>query len=86
MYVVSAIVDGITFKGMMNIGFRPTITDAHVRSIEVHLFDFDKDIYNHTIKIEMRDRLRDEKKFENVEALIEQLKKDKEAADLVILE
>ena len=61
--------------GMMNIGTNPTV-DGKTRSIEVHFFDFNKDIYNSELKIEFLKRLRSEQKYENLEALKMQLKKD----------
>ena len=64
---------------MMNIGTNPTV-NGRTRSIEVHFFDFNADIYNTELKIEFLKRLRSEQKFENLEALKSQLKKDKEAA------
>jgi riboflavin kinase/FMN adenylyltransferase len=64
------------YKGMGNIGFRPTIDDDKF-TIEVNIFDFNKDIYDETITIFFVDRLRDEVKFENLEALKKQLAYDK---------
>jgi riboflavin kinase/FMN adenylyltransferase len=65
------------FKGMGNIGFRPTIDHGDL-TIEVHIFDFDKDIYGETITIFFIDRIRDERKFKDLDALRKQLFKDKE--------
>jgi riboflavin kinase/FMN adenylyltransferase len=62
--------------GMMNIGVRPTINGIN-RVVEVNIFDFDKDIYGEMITIVLRKHLRDEKKFSGLEALKEQLAKDK---------
>ncbi|MBC8320931.1 MAG: bifunctional riboflavin kinase/FAD synthetase [Bacteroidetes bacterium] len=64
------------YKGMGNIGFRPTIDHGEL-TIEVNIFDFDKDIYGKEITISFVERMRDEHKFENIEALKEQLAKDK---------
>jgi len=66
------------YKGMMNIGTRPTLENGLHTSLEVHILDFDQDIYNQTIEIEFIQKIRDEQKFNGVEALIEQLKKDKQ--------
>ena len=68
---------------MMNIGHNPTIKNKP-HSIEVHFFDFEKDLYGQQIVIEMLTRLRDEHKFENVEALKKQLKDDRKNALLYI--
>lgn len=66
-------------KGMMNIGFRPTV-DGATRTIEVNIFDFDKDIYNQEITIEIVNFLRAEEKFSGLDALKQQLAKDAIAA------
>jgi len=69
---------GKMYKGMSNIGFRPTIDHGEL-TIEVNIFDFETDIYGETITISFVERMRDEKKFDNLEALTAQLVKDKEA-------
>jgi riboflavin kinase/FMN adenylyltransferase len=66
------------YKGMMNIGNRPTMENGENVSIEVHIIDFDADIYQETIKIDFIRKIRDEKKFNTVEELVEQLHKDKQ--------
>lgn len=76
VYVVRAEIDGKTIYGMMNIGFNPTV-QGKKKTIEVHLFDFNTDIYNCKIQVSILQRIRSEKKFESVEVLKEQLKKDK---------
>jgi len=75
VYIVKSIIDNETVYGMMNIGTNPTV-DGKTRSIEVHFFDFNKDIYNAELRIEFLKRLRSEQKFENLEALKIQLKND----------
>ncbi len=67
------------FKGMMNIGVRPTIGGVK-RVIEVNIFDFDADIYDQTIRVYVKYFLRSEVKFNGLDALKEQLAKDKENA------
>jgi riboflavin kinase/FMN adenylyltransferase len=66
----------VLFQGMMNIGKRPTI-DGMNMTIEVNIFDFDKEIYGEELKIEFIDRIRDELKFIDLEALKNQIKLDK---------
>jgi riboflavin kinase/FMN adenylyltransferase len=63
-------------KGMGNIGVRPTIDHGDL-TIEVNIFDFDEDIYDEKITIQFVDRMRDEKKFDGLDALKAQLAKDK---------
>jgi riboflavin kinase / FMN adenylyltransferase len=67
-----------TYKGMMNIGTRPTLDNGFHTSLEVHIINFDEDIYSQTIKVEFIQKIRDEKKFNGVNELIEQLQKDKQ--------
>ena len=62
---------------MMNIGTRPTVEGKN-QTIEVHFFDFDQDLYDKKITIEMIDFIREELKFESVESLKNQLHKDKQ--------
>ena len=75
VYLVETIIEDKLFNGMMNIGHRPTI-GTNVKSIEVHLFNFNEDIYGKVISIKMISKIRDEKKFSSIEALKEQLVKD----------
>jgi riboflavin kinase/FMN adenylyltransferase len=65
---------------MLNIGFRPTIESSRRQTIEVNIFDFDQEIYNSGIEIAIIKRLRNEKRFQSVELLQQQLVKDKEMA------
>ncbi len=69
-----------TFNGMLSIGYNPTVTDDKSIKIEVNIFDFDIDIYGDTVEIEFIARLRNEEKFDSIEALKQQLHKDKAAA------
>jgi riboflavin kinase/FMN adenylyltransferase len=63
------------YKGVANIGYSPTFDD-HEFSVEVHILDFDKNIYNQKIRVNFIQRIRDEIKFSNIVDLIEQIKKD----------
>lgn len=76
VYVVKSKLKGNTIFGMMNIGTNPTV-DGKNRSIEVHFFNFNQNIYHQKLKIEFLKRLRSEQKFKNLEALKVQLKKDR---------
>lgn len=77
VYVVRAKINGNIVHGMMNIGFNPTV-DGRTRSKEIHFFDFEGDLYDKKIQVELLERIRDEVKFESVDALRAQLQKDKE--------
>jgi len=70
---------GKFYKGMSNIGFRPTIDHGDL-TIEVNIFEFDQQIYGEEITIYFVDRMRDEHKFKNIKALQKQLVKDREQA------
>ncbi|WP_422106300.1 bifunctional riboflavin kinase/FAD synthetase [Winogradskyella sp.] len=76
VYVVKSKIEATTVYGMMNIGTNPTV-DGKSRSIEVHFFNFDKDIYGKVLSIEFLHRLRSEQKFESLEALKKQLHSDR---------
>lgn len=77
VYAVRAFIRNQCFDGMMNIGMRPTVTDGQqILTIEVHLFDFEQEIYGESIRIQFLSKTRDEQKFINFNALKEQLKKD----------
>ncbi len=79
VYAVKVYTSVGEFGGMMNIGFRPTVDGiSHVS--EVHIFDFDKDIYDQPLTIGFVDRIRDEHKFPNIEALKSQIGLDKAIA------
>ena len=65
------------FKGMCNIGVRPTV-DGKARTIETHILDFDEDIYGLPIRIRFKKRIRDEIKFESLDALRQQLALDRQ--------
>jgi riboflavin kinase/FMN adenylyltransferase len=77
VYVVKVFLETIFYHGVMNIGTRPTI-NGDDQTIEVHLFDFNEDIYDKKIKVEVHEFIRDERKFESFEALKIQIQEDKE--------
>ncbi len=79
VYVVRVTLDDQTLFGMMNIGVRPTV-DGHAQTIEVHLFDFEREIYNAHLTIAVLKFIRDEEKFESLEALQAQIFTDKSVA------
>lgn len=79
VYVVQTTFENKRFYGMMNIGYRPTVKGTH-QTIEVHLFDFGGNLYGQELSIELMHYLREEQKFDGVEALISQLHLDKENA------
>ncbi len=79
IYAVYADVKGKRYKGMMSIGFRPTV-NGKLRVTEVNIFDFDEEIYGETLRVYVKKYLRSEVKFNGLEELTQQLHKDKEAS------
>ena len=77
VYLVSIFHDENQYYGMMNIGTRPTL-NGDKQTIEVHIFEFDKNIYDNTLTIHLIEKIRDEQKFESLNVLKKQLIKDKE--------
>ena len=76
VYAVKVNINDRCFKGMMNIGQKPTV-DGKGKSLEVHIFDFSNDIYGKAIKVKVIKRIRDEKKFKDLQGLKKQLFIDK---------
>ena len=77
VYFVEIFIEGQNYFGMLNIGINPTTDNNTNLKMEVNIFNFEKDIYNKSIKLNFIKRLRDEQKFNNLNELIEQLNKDK---------
>lgn len=75
VYAVTVELDGITHQGVANIGYSPTFDD-HLFTIEVHLLDFNHDIYGKKLRVNFIERLRDEIRFSGLEQLSEQIKLD----------
>lgn len=83
VYAVTATIDDKTYGGMCNLGIRPTVENNNF-TFEVHLFDFNQMIYKKNLKISFIKRLRAEQKFNSLEALSNQIKKDELAAREVL--
>ena len=81
VYAVEVEVLGRKFKGMCNIGLRPTVGGTF-RTVETHILDFDEDIYGLPLDIRFARRIRDERKFPSLDALREQLEKDKQQCSI----
>jgi riboflavin kinase/FMN adenylyltransferase len=75
VYAVTVECMGKNFQGVANIGYSPTFDD-HVFSVEVHILDFNENIYGQKIRVNFVRRIRDEKKFSNIAELSDQIKKD----------
>lgn len=70
--------DGREFQAMANLGHRPTVTDCGALWLEANLFDFDEEIYGRMIEVNLVQKIRDERRFESIDALRQQLTKDKQ--------
>ena len=80
VYVAKSILNEKPIFGMMNIGTRPTV-DGTTKTIEINFFDFKQDLYEQKITVSLLHRMRSEQKFESVDALKNQLSKDKTRAE-----
>lgn len=80
VYVTRTVYKGMTYQSVTNIGNNPTFKDSDQLSIETNLFDFDSDIYGEVLNIQFLKKLRDERKFSTVNALIDQIKSDIQTA------
>lgn len=80
VYTVRVLVEGQEYGGMLNIGVRPTVSCSGMIRIEVHIFDFQQDIYGKEIRVTLVNRIRGERKFDSVTELAKQLQRDKDEA------
>jgi riboflavin kinase/FMN adenylyltransferase len=79
VYIINSLINNEPVFGMMNIGKKPTV-QGKKKTIEVHLFDFNKDLYGQKMQINLLKRIRNEEKFDSIQELQNQLKKDREYA------
>jgi riboflavin kinase/FMN adenylyltransferase len=76
VYEIECDLNNDVYKGIVNIGYAPTVVDRNVLKVEAHLFNFDQDIYGEEIKIRLQRFIRPEKKFQSIDDLLEQIKAD----------
>lgn len=84
VYFVEVIVDSLSYFGMMSIGYNPTTDNDNEIKLEVHLFEFNKDLYGKTIRVNFIKYLRDEMKFNSLDELTKELQEDKKKCILLI--
>ena len=84
VYAVKVKIDHQEFEGMMNIGFRPTVSENLERRVEVHILDFSADIYGKDIEVIVIEKIRDENSFSSMEELKKQLEKDEEVCRRIL--
>nr|WP_055108416.1 bifunctional riboflavin kinase/FAD synthetase [Paenibacillus ihumii] len=86
VYAVRANYEGKWLPGVMNVGVKPTFhSDKVAPSLEVHLFDFDGDLYGKTLAVELVEFIREERKFASVDELVAQIGKDADTAKRLLL-
>jgi riboflavin kinase/FMN adenylyltransferase len=85
IYAVEVFVDGARFGGVASFGTRPTVDNGQPL-LETHLFDFDGDLYGRTIEVAFVRRIRDEQKFDSLDALVAEMGRDKEKARAILAE
>lgn len=78
VYYSGVIHKGITYKAISNVGYKPTVTNERVMGVESYLFDFEGDLYGEEVLIQLHAFKRPEMKFDSVEALKEQMHRDRE--------
>lgn len=77
VYAVKVFIEQQEYKGMLNIGIRPTVSCLGIIRLEVNIFDFSKDIYGQNIQVSLVSRIRGERKFNDIGELKEQLNQDR---------
>jgi riboflavin kinase/FMN adenylyltransferase len=81
VYAAEAKIDSELHRGVINLGVRPTVSGGKSeRVLEIHLFDFERDVYGRDVEVRFLKFLRPEKKFENIDALVAQIRRDVEEA------
>ena len=89
VYATIAEIDGHRYGSVTNVGYRPTITPANPGEkpdllIETHIFDFSGELYGQLMEVHFIEKLRDERRFPDVQALVEQIKKDETKARMIL--
>lgn len=84
VYAVNTLFKGVSYSGMLNIGFRPTVGEGNDLTIEVNIFDFNQDIYGEEIKLEIIKHVRNEIQFNGVSELKAQLEQDLKACQKIL--
>lgn len=86
VYFVTSVIEDKLYYGMANVGIRPTVTDSNQIRIEVHYFGINRHMYDEIITVNFHKFIRDERKFNSLDDLVNQLKKDKETCEKIIQE
>ena len=81
VYVVKVSRNNSIYKGLLSIGTRPTVTNSNEKRVEVYILDFDQNIYDELISVELLHKIRDDQKFDSMEELVDQMNEDKKFAE-----
>lgn len=81
VYVVKVQLGNESFKGLLSIGTRPTVTNSDEKRVEVYLLDFDQSIYGEILNLELIEFIREDMKFDTLEELVKQMNADKKFAE-----
>jgi len=84
VYAARAVVNGQQYNAVVNIGSKPTFHEAYPISVEAYLFDFNSDIYGQAISLSFVQKIRDEKRFDSIDALVTQIKQDAQTAQAIL--
>ena len=76
VYKVNVYINEILYEGIMNIGHKPTVSEDTRLSLEVHIFDFNDDVYGADLTVQFKKFIRDEIKFSSIDELTQQISKD----------
>ena len=76
VYITKVTIDGIVYHGITNVGCKPTIEGDNPIGIETHIFDFNQDVYDKIVIVTFIKKIREERKFSNIEKLLEQMRLD----------
>jgi len=76
VYITKVMIDGLVYHGVTNVGKKPTIEGTNPVGIETYILDFNENIYEQVVTVTFIKRIREERKFENLDALLEQMRKD----------
>lgn len=82
VYAVNVELEGELYQGVCNVGYKPTFNKVEegLPSIEVHILDFNREIYGKLLTVRWLKRIRSEQRFSGIEALVEQINRDKQVA------
>lgn len=83
IYATVCTIDGKKYCGVTNVGTRPTVDNNELKNIETHIVNFNSDCYGKSIKVEFLSRIRDEKKFDGIDKLKNQIQQDIEVAKTI---